>query len=275
MISSHFKNSIAVIPSNFLLVNGRPYDDRILTASRIVVYPSTLSEFLDRRWRRYSPFHTVMLILSKVFHSTFIVKWITSKYEALVVVASYNKLQSYILKNCSCARRVELQHGHIRSDHLFYASITDSIDTFLVWSEAYALIMHKLNPHIKCVDIGDPFQINRCSFNTAQILLIDQWSIRQTLEKIENRLKSQGCNELLIKLHPNKTYWSDHNYSSAVIRDSRRLIELNTLPKVVVGAYSTALFEAALMGCEVYCVDEYYEPNMIDFGIKMFSQFEL
>lgn len=253
-----------------MLTNGRPYDERILDSSRLVVYPSKLGEFFDRKWIKYSPVTTIILVLAWFVGSERVVKFLTSSYDSIVVVASYNKLQSFILKSSSCANRIELQHGHIHSNHEHYTTVSELVDVFWVWSKTYAAILHNLNSDIDCVVIGEPFKIITTGLSN-QIILIDQWSIRPIIKEAESRLLSAGFEDLKIKMHPNKKYWNNHEYSSEVICDSRRFLELDETPRIVIGGFSTALYEAALMGSEVYCIDQFYEDNMLEFKIRKLS----
>lgn len=206
------------------------------------------------------------------------------KVNKVIVICSYDNLTTFLLKHFKKLgiKTLELQHGHIVSEHKFYKKGLEYIDEFWCWNSDYEELIKSFKNNIITKNIGLPFHKkggNKSKLTIKNILIIDQWSIRDEIINIilDIKYKYPQLN-LIYKLHPNKMFWpkSDllEDSDIRVIKTKVRIIDMVSNYDAVLGAYSTGLIEAALCGIPSFVVSGYEDEILIKNNtVKTFEEF--
>lgn len=184
----------------------------------------------------------------------------------LFVVCSYGKEAAISAAKDLGIKTIELQHGTMSSEHLGYHFPGGKKEYFPdeFWAFGEFWLKNTALP-IKCKStvFGYPYleyQHHKLIPHKKEdiILFISQWAIGDKLSQYALKLSQNISNKVYYKLHPGEySYWKEKypylvDSNIVVIAGESNLYELLLKSKVVIGVYSTALYEAIYFKCQVF-----------------------
>ncbi|RSD35204.1 MAG: hypothetical protein CI953_309 [Methanohalophilus sp.] len=238
-------------------------------------YKKQISEFASLVCQSFSiPDYYAQLnkLLSRRFHSIKYIKSYTNKISgrldgkiAFIHCASYLSTHGEIIKSLkeNGIITVELQHGYVGKEHHAYHYPTgESVSIAKKYLPDYYLTFgkywnEKIQTPSKVISVGNPslnksrdYYEKNCSVDSNSILIISQGIVTPTMVEIAKYLSGAFPERTIIfKLHPGEVPFKERyeeleQYENIKIKTYDNIYELIASTKIIVGYYSTTLFEA-------------------------------
>lgn len=214
---------------------------------------------------------------------------IKSPKKLFIVVAYGQPIIVSVAKNLGI-EVIELQHGIISKYHLGYSyphlKKMNTLDHFpsqiWVWNDFWKTMAPfpidnsniQVYPFQHVMSMKDKYKYVQKKMN--QILVISQGVIGDNIagEILKDIDNLEGFN-IVFKLHPGEiNRWKQYkyltklsNYSNVSVNDGSdsNIYKLMAESKIVIGVFSTAIFESLSFGCSAYLLELHGIENMYDF----------
>ncbi len=221
-------------------------------------------------------------------------KYIINRFQPKIIVEtvgySLNAMSLNVVAHNAGRRVIELQHGHISSDHEAYhfssdykKKIAQLPDELYLFSDYYKRLVQM--PGVKLVTVGFPYfeenvrkyQISKTQKVSKNILIISNYLVGKRLAllalKLAQEIKSRNLEwNIIFKLHPSefgnweKTYPELVDIENIDVAWDRKINIYHYLAtsEFVIGLNSTATYEALGFGANVIIYDDNWAEYIVD-----------